>query len=182
MLKEILCVSGKPGLFKLVQRAKTMFILESLADGKKMPAYVQDKIIALNDVLVYTQKENVPLREVFEKMQAHTHGNLIDVLPSSLDNDELREWFAQILPDFDRQRVYPSDIRKLMNWYNQLVRAKIIGPPQDVAEAPENVADSPEKETDSPENVANSPENVANAPEKENESPENVADTPEENA
>ena len=122
MLKEILSVSGKPGLFKLVSQGKNMLIVESLIDGKRIPAYSKDKVVSLSDIAIFTDAEEVPLAEVFEKVKAKEKGEKCSV-DAKADNDVLRKYMAEILPEYDRERVYPSDIRKLISWYNILINS-----------------------------------------------------------
>ena len=122
MLKEILSVSGKPGLFKLVSQGKNMLIVESLIDGKRIPAYSKDKVVSLSDIAIFTDAEEVPLAEVFEKVKAKETGEKSSV-DAKADNDVLRKYMAEILPEYDRERVYPSDIRKLISWYNILINS-----------------------------------------------------------
>lgn len=124
MLKEILSITGKPGLFKLVSQGKNMLIVESLADGKRIPAYARDKAVSLGDIAMFTETEEVPLAEVFEKIKAKENGAAVSI-DSKANNDVLRNYMAEILPDFDRDRVYPSDIRKMIQWYNLLVSKDI---------------------------------------------------------
>lgn len=124
MLKEILSITGKPGLFKLVSQGKNMLIVESLIDGSRMPAFVKDKAVSLGDIAIFTETEEVPLGEVLEKVKEKENGAKCSIDPKS-DNDILRKYMGEILPDFDRDRVYPSDIRKLLNWYNILISCNI---------------------------------------------------------
>lgn len=121
MLKEILSIGGKPGLFKLVSQARNMLIVESLIDGKRLPAYSRDKVVSLGDIAIFTETEEVPLREVLNNILTKENGNKASIDPKS-DNDVLRGYMAEILPEFDRDRVYPSDIRKILSWYNLLVK------------------------------------------------------------
>lgn len=124
MIRRIVSIAGKPGLFKLVSQGKNMLIVESLQTGKRTPAYARDKVISLGDVAIYTNEEDMPLAEVLEKISAFTGGQPIDV--KSFANDAaIREYFAQILPDFDQDRVYTTDIKKLFSWYNQLIAAGV---------------------------------------------------------
>lgn len=120
MLKEILSISGKPGLYKLVSHGKNMLIVESLMDNKRQPAYSHNKVVSLADVAIFTDSEEKPLNEVFELMKTKEAGQkaTIDAKASA---DDLRAYFAEVLPDFDRDRVYPTDIKKLVTWYNLLV-------------------------------------------------------------
>lgn len=124
MLKEILSVSGKPGLFKLVSQGKNMLIVESLLDGKRIPAYTKDKVVSLGDIAIFTETEEVPLGQVLESVKARENAAQCSIDPKA-DNDKLRKYMAEILPEYDRDRVYPSDIRKLINWYNILINAGI---------------------------------------------------------
>lgn len=124
MLKEILSVTGKPGLFKLVSQGKNMLIVESLIDGKRIPAYSRDKVVSLGDIAMFTETEEVPLSEVLEKLKTKENGQPASIDPKA-DNDTLRKFMAEVLPDYDRDRVYPSDIRKLISWYNLLINNNI---------------------------------------------------------
>ena len=124
MLKEILSVTGKPGLFKLVSQGKNMLIVESLIDGKRFPAYTKYKFVSLGDIAIFTETEEVPLGQVLESLKAKENGAVCSIDPKS-DNDKLRNYLGEILPDYDRDRVYPSDIRKLLSWYNILINAQI---------------------------------------------------------
>ena len=123
MLKKILSISGKKGLFRLVKQGRNMIIVESLVDGKRTPAYGTDKIISLGDISMYTTEEDVPLSKVLTLLKDKAEGKPVDV--DSLDDAAVRSYFATVLPDFDDERVYTSDIRKLLNWYNQLLAAGI---------------------------------------------------------
>ena len=124
MLKEILYVTGKPGLFKLVSQGKNMLIVESLIDGKRFPAYSKDKVVSLGDIAIFTETAEVPLGQVLESLKAKENGAVCSIDPKS-DNDKLRKYMLEVLPDYDRDRVYPSDIRKLLSWYNILINAQI---------------------------------------------------------
>lgn len=125
MLKTILSISGKPGLFKLVSHGKNMLIVESLADQKRVPAYAKDKVISLGDIAIYTDEAEVPLHEVLTNVKNKENGQTSSLNPSKAKPDELRAYMAEVLPNFDRDRVYPSDIKKLITWYNLLVNAGI---------------------------------------------------------
>jgi hypothetical protein len=120
MLKKVVAISGKPGLYKVISQGKNMLIVESLTDGKRMPAHSTDKVVALNDVSMFTTGDDKPLREILEALKAKENGAKASIDPKS-DASTLRNFFAEILPDFDRERVYPTDIKKLIQWYNILV-------------------------------------------------------------
>ncbi len=125
MLKNILAVTGKPGLYKLVSRGNNMLIIEGLEDGKRMPTYARDKIVSLADISMFTLGEDVPLSEVLTSLCKKENAQVCTLDVKKADNNTLRSFFAEVLPDFDQDRVYPSDIRKLVQWYNILVRAGI---------------------------------------------------------
>lgn len=125
MLKTILSISGKPGLFKLVSHGKNMLIVESLSDQKRVPAYAKDKVISLGDIAIYTDEAEVPLHEVLTNVKNKENGQTSSLNPSKAKPDELRAYMAEVLPNFDRDRVYPSDIKKLITWYNLLINAGI---------------------------------------------------------
>jgi len=124
MLKEILSMTGKPGLFKLISQGKNMLIVESLIDGKRIPAYTKDKVVSLGDIAIFTETAEVPLGKVLEALKAKENGAICSLDPKS-DNEKLRKYMTEILPDYDRDRVYPSDIRKLLSWYNILINSQI---------------------------------------------------------
>lgn len=125
MLKNILAVTGKPGLFKLVSRGNNMLIVESLLDRKRMPTYARDKIVSLADVSMFTDADDIALSEVLTKLGEKERLKVASIDPKKADNDQLSAFFAQVLPNYDRDRVYPSDIRKLIIWYNILINAGI---------------------------------------------------------
>jgi len=124
MLKDILSLTGKPGLFKLVSQGKNMLIVESLIDGKRIPAYTKDKVVSLGDIAIFTETAEVPLGEVLESVKVKENGAASSIDPKA-DNDKLRNYMEEVLPEYDRERVYPSDIRKLISWYNILIKAQI---------------------------------------------------------
>ena len=125
MLKEILNISGKPGLYKLLSYGKNTIIVESLIDKKRMPAHAREKIISLGDVAIYTTGEDVPLSKVLESIYAKYEGKPIE-LDKYTTPEELHKFFTGVLPDYDEDRVYKTDIKKLISWYNVLVNAGFI--------------------------------------------------------
>lgn len=124
MLTKILSVSGRPGLYKLISTAKNMNIVESLADGKRIPIYAQEKVIALSDVSIYTESDDTPLREVFKSIKEKENGKQVK-LNSKSSNKEFFAYLAEVLPDYDKERVYASDAKKIISWYNILVESNI---------------------------------------------------------
>ncbi|MBP1637573.1 MAG: hypothetical protein H6Q18_362, partial [Bacteroidetes bacterium] len=112
------------GLYKLVTQGKNMLIVESLIDAKRIPVYAKDKTVSLGDIAIFTETEEVPLGQVLENVKTKENGGKSSIDPKS-DNDLLRKYMGEVLPDYDRDRVYPSDIRKLLSWYNILIEANI---------------------------------------------------------
>lgn len=121
MFERILTISGKPGLYRLLSQGRNMFIVEAVdATKKRMPVYNSDKVVMLDDIAIYTDTEEVPLREVFAKIQEKENGVLsIDIKSST--PEELVEFFEAVMPDYDRERVYLTHIKKIYSWYNILV-------------------------------------------------------------
>lgn len=123
MIKTILSIAGKPGLYKLVSRGNNMLIVESLTTGRRTPAYSRDKVVSLGDISIYTNEGDEPLSVIFETIKEKSGGQAVDV--KSLSDAEVRAAFQEILPDFDDERVYTNDIRKVYAWYNQLIAAGV---------------------------------------------------------
>lgn len=119
MLKEILSITGKPGLYKILTSGKRTLLVEDLVTKKRFPLGQRDRVVCLGDIAMYTVGEDMPLGEIMDRVYAVEEGKPVDV--KSLDNDALREEFAKAVEDFDRERVYPTDIKKLFNWYNLLI-------------------------------------------------------------
>ena len=153
MLKTVLSVSGKPGLYKMISQGKNLMIIESLSDKKRVPAYARDKVISLGDIAIYTTGEEVPLYKVLNSIKEKENLQKISIDFSHATPVELRAYFAEVLPEFDKERVYPTDIRRLMNWYNILLDAGIteFDPPEEEAETkPENEEAPNEEEAQKP--------------------------------
>ena len=146
MLKNILAITGKPGLYKLLSHGTNMLIVESLVDGKRMPTYGRDKIVSLADVSMFTLDEDLPLSEVLTRLGKKEDLKVASIDPKKADNDELRKFFSEIVENFDRDRVYPSDIRKLISWYNILIGAGITDFTIEEAESDEIKTEAKPKE------------------------------------
>ena len=141
MLQTILAISGKPGLYKLVSRAKNSLIVEILDEThRRLPAFAADRITSLADIAMYTDGDDVPLGKVLENMKQLEESKEASINYKKASGDELREYFAKVLPNFDRERVHVSDIKKLIQWYNILIDNGIT----DFEEEAEN--DTDEKE------------------------------------
>ncbi|MDE6098893.1 MAG: DUF5606 domain-containing protein [Muribaculaceae bacterium] len=144
MLRKVVSIAGKAGLYSLVSQGKNMLIVESLADGKRIPAYARDKVMSLGDIAIYTTGDDMPLGEVLDKVYAFTDAKTVDL--KSFGNDkEMRDYFAQILPEYDSERVYNNDIRKLFSWYNILLGAGFTKFTQELQSA-EETAEAEAKE------------------------------------
>lgn len=121
MFERILTVSGKPGLYRLLSSGRNMFIVEAIdASHKRMPVYNSDKVVMLDDIAIYTDTEEVPLRNVFAAIYEKEQAVLSFDIKSSTP-EELVEYFETIMPDYDRERVYLTHIKKIYSWYNILV-------------------------------------------------------------
>lgn len=118
-LDKILSISGKPGLFKIITQTRGGFVAESLIDKKKITVNMQSNVSVLSEIAIYTLNEELPLRDVFKKIKEKENGQ-----PTSISHkdskDVLEEYFFEVLPDYDEDRVYPSDIKKVLQWYNLL--------------------------------------------------------------
>ena len=122
MLKKILAISGKPGLYKLISYGKNTLIVESLVDGKRIPAHSRDKIISLGDISIYTTSEDKPLGEVMDTIFKEFDGKAVNTADYKTP-DQLAGFFGKVLPDYDADRVYNNDIKKVISWYNVMVNA-----------------------------------------------------------
>tara|TARA_R110000796_G_scaffold35017_1_gene90012 strand:+ start:101056 stop:101547 length:492 start_codon:yes stop_codon:yes gene_type:complete len=123
-LDKILSIGGKPGLFKLLTQTRAGFVAESLLDGKKITVSFKNNVSVLSEIAIYTLDEEVPLREVFLKIQEKENG---EKTPVSHKDDKLKleEYFFEVLPNYDEDRVYASDIKKVIQWYNMLLEQGI---------------------------------------------------------
>lgn len=122
-LTDIISITGKSSLFRIVNRYKTPFMVEDLENGRKMPVFPRDSIASLADISIYTQEDDMPLGEVFEEIKKHYPEMVSDAHVILSDRDKLRAWMMEILPIYDVERVHDSDIKKLLRWYNILRKA-----------------------------------------------------------
>jgi len=120
MLSKILSVTGRPGLYKLISTGKNLNIVESLGDGKRLPVYVHEKVVALSDVSIYTNEGDTPLRDVLKRMKEKENGGKASV-SSKASGNELFTYLKEVLPDYSRESVYASDVKKIISWYNILM-------------------------------------------------------------
>lgn len=124
MLKTILSISGKPGLYRLLSSGNNVLIVESLETKKRLPILPKDRVVSLGDISMFTDSEDIALSEVLTRLHAKQAGVLVEASILK-DNEALRASFGEVLPNFDRERVYTSDIKKLYSWYNLLIGAGI---------------------------------------------------------
>ena len=122
MLREILTISGRPGLYRLVARGNNCLIVESVDGAKKrMPVQGTDKVVSLGDISIFTEDGEMRLGEVFRKIADKNEKKNIEIDLKKAANTELNSFFADIVPDYDRDKVYPSHIKKIIGWYNILI-------------------------------------------------------------
>ena len=126
MQQTILAISGKSGLYKLISRGKNNLIVESLDDThRRMPAFATDRITSLADIAMFTETDDIPLMDVFENVKALEEGKKASIDLKKASSNELKDYFTKVLPEWDRDRVHISDIKKLISWYNILIEAGI---------------------------------------------------------
>ena len=139
-LSKIVSISGKPGLFVVKSQAIGRLIVESVIDGKCMPAFARDRMSSLEEISIFSTDEDRPLKEVF--MMIHEKmGDKVDFDYKKATPDQLREKFAIVMPDYDEEAVYPSDMKKVFAWYQMLVDKNLL----DFTEEPEATEDAPEE-------------------------------------
>lgn len=132
-LKDIMAISGQSGLFKFVSQARNGIIVESLVDGKRTLVSASAKVSALSDIAIFTNSGEKPLREVLDLIKEKENGG--PTIPHKSSNEELKKFFLQVVPDFDTERVYVSDIKKVVAWYNQLQSIGMLDFAEEVDEA-----------------------------------------------
>lgn len=132
-LEKILSVAGKPGLYKLITQTRTGFVAESLMDGKRISVGLRSNVSVLSEIAIYTLEEELPLREVFLKIQEKENGSKTSVGHKE-DKIKLEEYFFEVLPNYDEDRVYASDIKKIVQWYNILVDKELTDFSQEESE------------------------------------------------
>ncbi|WP_340063807.1 DUF5606 domain-containing protein [Ascidiimonas aurantiaca] len=118
-LDKILAISGKQGLYELKTQTRTGFVAESLLDGKRITVGLRNNVSILSEIAIYTLKEEIPLGEVFKKIREKENGNETSI-SHKVPKEDLEAYFFEVLPDYDEDRVYPSDIKKVIQWYNLL--------------------------------------------------------------
>ena len=145
-LKEILAIAGRPGLFKMVGQTKNGVVVESLTDGKRFTAFVHERISSLEEISIYTETEDLPLKDVFKKIFEKQEGKTaIDPKSSAQD---LKDFFLEAIPDYDEERFYLSDIKKVIKWYNLLQEKDMLSFEEEEKEKEEQKNDEEEQNKD----------------------------------
>ncbi len=123
-LKDIMAVGGHGGLFRFISQGRNGIIVESIENGKRMQAFATMKVSALGDIAIYTEEEEIQLEEVFIRIHKYENGS--EAISHKSDADDLKDYFSAVLPEYDRERVYISDIKKVINWYNFLLKKDML--------------------------------------------------------
>jgi hypothetical protein len=124
ILKDILAISGEPGLFKFIAQGKNAIIVEQLETKKRSSAYGSAKVSSLEDIAIFTDKKDMPLGKVFDLIHEKENGGA--TIDSKSDTVKLKEWFEGILPEYSKDKVYTSDIKKVAHWYNILHKLNLL--------------------------------------------------------
>ena len=119
-MREILAITGKPGLYKIISHNGKTLIVEELTSGKRFPVSARERVVALGDIAMYTESEDKPLGEILDTIYAKENGKKLDV-KEIISGEGLKAKFEEYIPDFDKERVHDSDVKKLFSWYNILV-------------------------------------------------------------
>ncbi|RTY98756.1 hypothetical protein EKM02_11335 [Flavobacterium sp. RSP49] len=149
-LEKILAISGKPGLYVLKVQTRTGFVAESLADGKKITVNLKSNVSLLSEISIYTYEGEKPLAEIMQKIADKENKGA--AISHKEDNTTLMAYFKEVLPDYDEERVYPSDIKKVLNWYNMLQAKGLVTDEAPAAAVTEEVAteETPVAEVNAP--------------------------------
>lgn len=123
-LKDIMAISGKPGLYKFISQGRNAMIVENLENNTRMSAFASDKVSTLEDIAIFTEDQDVPIKDVLKNIFDKENGR--ETISHKSANEELKTWFESILPDYDRDRVYVSDIKKVIQWYNILQKMEML--------------------------------------------------------
>lgn len=143
-LEKIIAISGKPGLYELLSQTRGGFVVKSLAEDKKMSISMRNNVSVLNEISIYTYAEEVPLKEVFVSIIEKY--NEEEILSHKSSKEELKAFFKEVLPNFDEERVYPSDIKKIVQWYNILQKSDVLKTLKTSADNTETSEDVKEEE------------------------------------
>jgi len=148
ILKDIISISGEPGLFKFIAQGKNAIIVEHLETKKRSSAYSSAKVSSLEDIAIFTEKEDMPLGKVFDLIYEKENGG--PAIDSKADSTKLKAWFETILPEYSKDKVYASDIKKLASWYNLLLNLKLLVKEEPEAKSTEETEPAEEKKEAAP--------------------------------
>jgi len=151
VLKDLMAISGNPGLYKFIAQGKNAVIVENLETGKRISAHAAAKISSLEDIAVFTETEEVPLSEVFDRIYDNEEGS--EAINHKSPPEELKSYFAGLLPEYDRERVYLSDIKKIIQWYNILHSLDMLQKEEKEEEGQEEKEGSEKKEEEKKEST-----------------------------
>ena len=144
-LKDLMAISGHAGLFKFISQARNGIIVESLETGKRMNAFATMKVSALEDIAIYTDDKEIPLEEVLVSLHKYENGG--EAISPKSDPEDLKDYFSAILPEYDRERVYVSDIKKVLAWYNLLLKYDLLKPDEEKPAKKPAEKEAPEDKT-----------------------------------
>jgi hypothetical protein len=148
ILKDIVAISGQQGLFKFIAQGKNSMIVEHIETGKRSSAFSSARVSSLEEISIFTESEDLPLEKVFDRIFAKENGG--EAIDPKSDPEQLRKYFEAIVPDYSKEKVYISDIRKVVLWYNILQRKNLLIPKESEKDAePDSVEPETEKEADS---------------------------------
>ena len=145
-LSKILSISGKPGLFKMLAQTKNGMVVESLLDGKRFTAFSHERVSTLEEISIYTDDEDMPLKDVLKAIYEKQNGEA--ALSHKSEGDELKSFFEEAVPDYDKENVYVSDMKKVINWYNTLHEHKLLDFTEDEEEKKEEDKEEKKAEAD----------------------------------
>jgi hypothetical protein len=148
VLKDIMAISGEPGLFRFIAQGKNSIIVEHLETKKRSSAFGSAKVSSLEDIAIFTEKEDMPLSKVFDLIHDKAAGG--PAIDSKADGNQLKIWFEGVLPEYDKDRVYTSDIKKVALWYNILHKLNLLVREEAEEKKPEETKANPEKEEAAP--------------------------------
>jgi hypothetical protein len=161
-IKGIIAISGRPGLFKVVAQSKNSVIVESMIDKKRFPAYASEKISTLEDISIFTYDDDVKLIDVLKSIFDKYNGG--ECISHKSDAKELAKNLIEILPNYDQDRVYPSDVKKIFQWYNLLHNAGLFNVEEEVKEDVTSETEKPTKDLKPKKDETKKP--IATAPNK----------------
>lgn len=170
VLKDIMAISGEPGLFKFIAQGKNSIIVEHLETKKRSSAFASARVSSLEEISIFTEKEDMPLGKVFDRIYEKENG--APAIDFKSDPEKLKAYFSGVVPEYDKDRVYTSDIKKVVHWYNLLQQLNLL-----VKEEPEKEEDKNsfkevgEKKEKAPDKEAETPEKSEKAPKKKSSKP-----------